>query len=65
MATPELLSTREAAEYLGVRVHSLEVWRCNGRYFIPYVKIGRLVKYKRLDLDAWIASRTISGESAS
>jgi hypothetical protein len=35
------------------------VWRCTKRYPIPYVKIGRSVKYRRSDLLAFIASRTV------
>jgi len=53
-----LLTTDEAAAYLGVTRHSLEVWRCVGRYSIPYIKVGRLVKYRKADLDAFLAART-------
>ena len=59
MTKPELLSTPEAAAYIGAKAHSLEVWRASGRYPIPYVKVGRLVRYRRGDLDTWLASRTI------
>ena len=57
---PELLTTREAAEYLGIRPHTLEIWRAENRYSITYLKIGRIVKYRRSDLDAWINSRTVT-----
>lgn len=53
-----LLTPAEASEYLGVSVDTLSVWRCVGRYGIPYVKIGRLVKYRRSALDTFINSRT-------
>ncbi len=58
-----LLTTEEAAAYLGVKPRSLEVWRCVKRYGIPYVKVGRLIKYRQSELDAWLASRTIGSKS--
>jgi len=42
----ELLSRKEAADYLGVTEQTLAIWKCTGRYNLAYVKIGRLVKYK-------------------
>ena len=55
-----LLTNEEAAEYLGVASNSLAVWRTTKRYAIPYVKVGRLVKYRIADLDAFLASRTVT-----
>ena len=51
---PWLLSRSEAAEYLGISKQTLAIWNCTGRYRVPYVKIGRLVKYRKMDLDAFI-----------
>lgn len=51
----ELLSRREAAAYLGVAEQTLAIWKCTKRYDLPYVKIGKLVKYKKSDLDSFIA----------
>lgn len=61
----QLLSTEEAAEYLGTKPHTLEIWRAVGRYGIPYIKVGRLVKYRRADLDAWLASRMVNVQEAA
>ncbi len=58
-----LFSNIEAAEYIGVKPSSLEVWRCTKRYAIPYIKCGRLVRYRRSDLEQWLESRTISCEA--
>lgn len=61
----QLLSANEAAEYLGVVPGSLAVWRSTGRYALPWVAVGRLVKYRLQDLDLWLASRTrASGATA-
>ena len=64
MKSPERLSTEEAADYLDVRPHTLEVWRTTGRYGIPFIKVGRLVKYSRADLDAWLAMRTVNATAS-
>lgn len=53
-----LLTENEAAAFLDTTAGTLQVWRSTGRYGIPFVKIGRSVRYKRADLEAWIASRT-------
>jgi excisionase family DNA binding protein len=50
----ELLSRRQAAEYLGVTEQTLAIWKCTKRYDLPFVKVGRLVKYRRSDLNAFI-----------
>ncbi len=50
----DLLSRAQAAAYLGVAVHTLAIWKCTRRHDLPYVKIGRLVKYRRSELDAFI-----------
>ncbi len=42
----ELLSRSEAAAYLGIAKQTLAIWKCTKRYKLPYVKIGKLVKYR-------------------
>ena len=58
-----LFTPPEAAAYIGVTENTLSVWRCVGRYNIPFVKVGRLVKYRKSALDAFLDRRTIGGES--
>lgn len=52
----------QAAEYLGVKAGTLATWRCTKAHRIPYIKIGRLVYYRRCDLDAWLQTRLVDGE---
>ena len=59
-APTELLTRREAAAYLGVSEQTLAVWKCTKRYDLAYVKIGRLVKYRKSDLDAFIEKNLAS-----
>ena len=35
---------------------TLAVWRCTGRFNLPFVKVGRAVRYRREDVEAFIAS---------
>ncbi|MCD8198374.1 MAG: helix-turn-helix domain-containing protein [Lachnospiraceae bacterium] len=49
----------EAAEYLGIRPGTIRDWIRKGKN-VPAHKIGKQWKFKRSELDAWIAS----GESA-
>ena len=57
----KLLTPSETAEILGVQVRTLNTWRYTKRYDLPYVKSGRLVRYRSEDIDAFIASRTQNG----
>lgn len=60
-----LLTNAEAAEYLGIAPTTLEVWRCTRRYSIVYLKVGYSVRYRKEDLDAWLASRTVGAQVAA
>ena len=53
--TEQLLNRKEAADYLGIKEHTLCVWASESRYDLPYVKVGRLVKYRREDVDRFIS----------
>ncbi len=55
----ELLNVEQAAEFIGITSHTLDVWRSTKRHSIPYLKVGRLVKYRKSDLERWLASRTV------
>ncbi len=53
----QLLTKEEVSSILGVSVGTLAVWRATKRYNLPYVKSGRLVRYRAEDVQAFIASR--------
>lgn len=54
----ELLTTEEAAARMGLRPQTLCVWRTAGRYNLPYVRCGRLIRYRPEDIDAFLRGRT-------
>lgn len=55
----QLVTPRQAAEFLTVKESSLSVWRCTGRYDLPFVKIGGAVRYDLRDLEAFIEARKV------
>jgi excisionase family DNA binding protein len=57
----ELLNTSAAAKYLGLEPQTLSTWRCLGRYGLPFIRVGRCIKYRRSDLDKWLESRSETG----
>jgi excisionase family DNA binding protein len=56
VADDRLLTRTQAADYLGLRPQTLAAWYCTGRHDLPAFKVGRLVKYRKADLDEWLAS---------
>lgn len=54
MNPANLLSPNDVADALGVSVQTLASWRSNGRYDLPFVKIGRLVRYRKSAVEEFI-----------
>jgi excisionase family DNA binding protein len=53
-----LLTDVEACEYLRIRNRQLYAWRMQG--LIPFIRIGRAVRYRQQDLDAALDSLTVT-----
>jgi excisionase family DNA binding protein len=58
----DLLNNDQAAAYIGVTPRTLEVWRCTKRHQISHIKVGRLVKYRKSALDAFLDQQTVDAE---
>lgn len=41
-----LLTPTQVANLLQVTCHTLSVWRCTARYALPFIKVGRCVRYQ-------------------
>lgn len=54
---PRLLDIQQVATYTGLSVHTLYTMVSQRR--IPFVKMGRLTKFDREELDKWIASHSV------
>jgi excisionase family DNA binding protein len=58
---PMYLSVQQAATYLGLSKSQLDIWRSQGCGGPPFYKHGHLVKYKRSELDSWMAGKRRAG----
>jgi len=60
----DLLTSEQTANCLGLKTpHTLEVWRSTKRYpELEYIKIGRLVRYRRSAVEHFLQCRTVSAE---
>ncbi|BCX46411.1 excisionase family DNA-binding domain-containing protein [Haloferula helveola] len=54
---PSLLTRREAARFLSVSER--QVWNLQNDGRLPHVRIGRSVRFRVTDLEAFVASRTV------
>lgn len=63
MSTTKLLTTAQAAEILGLKPNTLEIWRLQGKGPI-FRKIGKFARYTESDLQAFIegAARTSTSQ---
>lgn len=58
----KLLNTAQAAELLGVKKNTLEIWRYEKKG-PKFRKVGALVRYAEADLLAYLDERTRTGTS--
>ena len=58
----ELRNESAVAKQLACEVKTLQAWRCRGGG-PPFIRVGRLVRYRPQDVEAWIASRRVSSTS--
>jgi excisionase family DNA binding protein len=57
MLPRKYLTVREVSEYMGIATDTIYTMVSQRR--IPYVKVGRLVKFDQAVLDAWIKQHTV------
>jgi len=53
--TDKLIAVDEVAEYLRVKVTTVYEWAKEGK--IPAAKVGRLWRFDREEIEAWVKSR--------
>ena len=62
-AQDSLLNEKQAANFLSMSPGTLSVWRATRRYDLPFVKVGRSVRYRLSDIQAFLDSRTVTREN--
>jgi len=53
IALPSMLTPDDVAEILNLSIHTLAVWRCDGRG-PRFHKVGRLVRYSVADVESYL-----------
>jgi excisionase family DNA binding protein len=59
-AKTRMLSTAEAAEYIGAKFTTFQYYYVASRWNIPHYKVGRRIVFKESDLATWLESRRVS-----
>lgn len=54
----ELITPAQLAIELGNEVQTLSVWRLHKKG-PKYIRVGRLIRYRRSDIEAWLDSQTV------
>jgi len=57
MVARKFIGVKELAEYLGIKIDTLYSWIYQRK--IPYVKVGRLVKFDSIQIDEWISKNSV------
>ena len=56
-----LYTTEEAARLMKLHPQTLKTWRTGrGDVELPFVKIGRAIRYRHVDIQAFIQTRTFT-----
>jgi len=64
MTDEHLLTPREVSEYLNVRVATLAAWRYTGDG-PAYVRLGRMIRYQRSDIEDYVSVSRVDHPSSS
>jgi hypothetical protein len=59
----KLLDPKATAEILGCTPETLAVWRCERRYPLRFVRVGRRIFYRPEDIESFIEVRSATGTS--
>ncbi len=52
-----MIGIQQLAAYLGVQVSTVYAWVHSRQ--IPYYKVGRLVKFRKSEIDQWLEQRKV------
>lgn len=58
MEVPELMTAQQVARLLGISTETLRKWRAK-RKCLPYVRVGRHIRYRATDVAAFVEQRTV------
>ena len=54
---PRYLTPQQLARYLGIAIQTVYEWTSQKR--VPYIKLGRLVKFDQREIDDWMKTQRV------
>jgi len=57
-ALDRLLTTTALAETWGFEPQTLRKWRCTGSSDLQFIRIGKAIRYRQSDIEAYLAKNT-------
>jgi len=57
----KLLTPEELGDMLGVSIHTIYQWTCKRQ--VPFIKIGKLIRFPESEILAWLESNRIEPQS--
>ena len=61
---PTLYNTKQVSAWLGLPVKTLECDRGRNLIGLPYIKIGKSIRYRKEDIEAFMARHTFNAVDA-
>lgn len=61
MQDKRFIGVKDLAEYLGVSVNTVYAWTSQHR--VPYVKVGKIVRFDTKKVEEWIKNNSIEVSS--
>jgi excisionase family DNA binding protein len=62
---PRFLTTEQAAEMLGIKPQTLAAWRCLRRGTLPYIRVGRSIRYNPEHIEKFLSQNTVCNADAA
>lgn len=56
----QYLSPKELAQYINVSIHTIYYWIATRQ--IPFVKLGRLIRFNLAEIQEWLKSKKVEPE---
>ncbi len=61
----QLLTSGQVSKMLNVHMETLRIWRLIQKDKLPYIRIGRLIRYKKSDVETLIKNGLVASSGAN
>jgi predicted site-specific integrase-resolvase len=63
-ALDRLLTTSEVCDLWGFEPQTLRKWRCTGRGDLNFIRIGKSIRYRQSDIEAYLVTNEATSTAA-